>query len=249
MKGRKKASAMRHISAYRFPATFCAAMLMCALSACSQSPQAQVSLKYDAVELQPGDLARDGLAFITPSSVTGQEQDRQGVAFLFAQVLEIQRPDIPVTSLAETLGEINEAGMHREYSEMFRYYADTGILPASALKPIGDLTERRYVAMLKMASYSTNSSRRFSFLGMRIVQTKSANLRLFLQIWDTETGAIAWEANQELNLAFETVAETSVTFEMMVERMAQDLIRLLPEPCADGSDPPCAVPETAGVLD
>ncbi len=224
-------------------------LLLSLCAACSQTPQAQHTLKYDAVDLQPGDLAREGIAFITPSSVTGQEQDRQGVAFLFAQVMEQKRPDIPVTSLAETISEINEAGMHREYSEMFRYYDDTGILPAPALRPIGELTGRRYVAMLKMASYSNNSSRRFSFFGVRIVQTKSANLRLFLQIWDTETGAISWEANQELNLAFETMAENSVTFEMMVERMAQDLIDQLPEPCADGSDPPCPTQETVSATE
>lgn len=224
---------------------FLAVVLLALGTACSQSPQTQHSLKFDAVDLQPGDLARDGVAFLTPSSVTGQEQDRQGVAFHFALVLERERPDIPVTSLAETLSEINEAGMHHEYSEMLSLYDETGILPAPTLRSIGELTGRRYVSMLKMASYSNQSSRRFSFFGVRIVQTKSANLRLFLQIWDSETGAIAWEANQELNLAFETMAETSVTFERMVEHMAYDLINELPEPCVDGSDPPCPMPQTA----
>ncbi len=226
------------------------ALVLLALgTACSQAPQIQHSLKFDALDLQPGDLAREGIAFITPSSVTGQEQDRQAVAFHFALVLERERPDIPVTSLAETLSEINEAAMHREYSAMLRLYDETGILPALALRSIGELTGRRYVSMLKMASYSNLSSRRFAFFGMRIVQTKSANLRLFLQIWDTRTGAISWEANQELNLAFETLAEDSVTFEQMVEHMAYDLINELPEPCVDGSDPPCPVQRTTDAVE
>jgi hypothetical protein len=138
----------------------------------------------------------------------GQEQDRQSVAFLFARVLEEERPDVPVLSLAETLGEINNAGMHDEYRQMFEYYEDTGILPAASLKKISDITGQRYIAMLQMAAYTNNSSGRVRVFGVRFIVTKSATLRLFNQIWDSETGKIAWEANQEMTVSYETAAET-----------------------------------------
>ena len=51
-----------------------------ALVACSGSPQMQRSLQYEALDLEVGDLEKYGVAFVTPSSNTGQEQDRQGVA-------------------------------------------------------------------------------------------------------------------------------------------------------------------------
>lgn len=206
------------------------------LGACSGTTQVQRALKYESFELQVGDLATHGLAFITPTSITGQEQDRQSVAFLFARVLEEERPDIPVTSLAETLGSINEAGFLDEYKEMFEYYEDTGILPAAALKRIADVTGRRYIAMLQMAAYSNSSSGRVRIFGVRFVVTKSATLRLFNQIWDSETGKIAWEANQEMTVSYETAAETVVTFETMVGYTAKDLVTKLPHVCPPGDD-------------
>lgn len=208
-------------------------MAVVGMAACSGSPQVQKTLKYEAFALQPGDLEREGVAFITPSTITGLEQDRQGVAFLFARVLEEERPAIPVTTLAETLGAINRAGLQSEYKEMFTYYNETGVLPAATLARIGEQTGRRYIAMIQLAAFSNNSSSRFRLLGVRFIQTRSASLRLFYQIWDTDNGAIAWEANQELNLAYETVAETVVTFEKMVEFIAHDLIDRLPDFCTN----------------
>ena len=201
------------------------------LGACSGTTQVQRALKYESFELQVGDLATHGLAFITPTSITGQEQDRQSVAFLFARVLEEERPDVPVTSLAETLGAINGAGFLDEYKQMFEYYKDTGILPADALKKIADVTGRRYIAMLQMAAYSNASSGRVRIFGVRFVVTKSATLRLFNQIWDSETVKIAWEANQEMTVSYETAAETVVTFETMVGYTAKDLVTKLPHLC------------------
>jgi hypothetical protein len=203
------------------------------LSACSGTTQIQRTLKYESFELQVGDLVENGVAFITPTSITGQEQDRQSVAFLFARVLEEERPDVPVMSLAETLGEINNAGLLDEYRQMFEYYDDTGILPAASLKKISEVTGQRYIAMLQMAAYSNNSSGRVRIFGVRFIVTKSATLRLFNQIWDSETGRIAWEANQEMTVSYETAAETAVTFETMVEYVAKDLVTMLPHICPD----------------
>ena len=93
----------------RWPALL--AVLAIILGGCAKAPQVQRSLDYEAFTLQPGDLRSSGVAFLTPSSVTGREQDRPTIAFLFSQVLREQRPDIPVTTLAETLSEINEAGL------------------------------------------------------------------------------------------------------------------------------------------
>lgn len=210
------------------------------IAGCSASPQVQRSLRYEAVTLQLGDLERHGVAFITPSSVTGQEQDRQGVAFLFAQELQQARPEIPVSTLAETLGQINRSTLQREYKDMFEFYDATGILPGDTLRKISEVTGKRYVAMLKLAAYEKDSSGRLRIIGIRFLTTKSATLRLFYQIWDSETGGIAWEANQEMTVAYDTVAEVVVTFETMVQYIAKDLIARLPRPCEDDPERDCA---------
>lgn len=224
-------------------------ILTLAIAGCSGSPQVQRSLRYEAVTLQLGDLERDGVAFITPSSVTGQEQDRQAVAFLFAQELQQARPEIPVATLAETLGRINRSRLQPEYRDMFEFYDVTGILPGDTLLKISDVTGKRYIAMLKLASYEKDSSGRLRVVGIRFLTTKSATLRLFYQIWDSETGGIAWEANQEMTVAYDTVAEVVVTFETMVQYIARDLIARLPRPCEDDPSRDCAEPQTESDLD
>jgi hypothetical protein len=212
------------------------------LAACSGSPQVQRALDYEDFSLAPGDLATHGLAFVTPSSITGHEQDRQTVAFVFAKVLREERPEIPVVTLAETLSDINAAGMADEYRDMLNHMDATGVLPGDGLAKIRQVTGARYVVMLKLASFQSESSRRFGFFSMRLVTTRIATLRLFYQIWDTETAAIAWEANQEMTLAFDTVKEEMVTFESMVTHIARDLIARMPHPCEDDPSRECPGP-------
>jgi hypothetical protein len=68
---------------------------------------------------------------------------------------------------------------------------------------------------------------RFSVLGVRLFQTLHANIRLYVQIWDAETGTIAWEGSEELSYAYDSSAEVPVTFRRVVEEAAQQLIRNL----------------------
>ena len=49
--------------------------------------------------LKAGDLAHDGVAFVTPLTVTGQEQDRAALALIFTQVLQQMRPTVHILSL------------------------------------------------------------------------------------------------------------------------------------------------------
>jgi hypothetical protein len=85
------------------------AAFILALAGC-QLTQTWPSMQQQLVSLRPGDLEASGLAFITPSTVTGQEQEKQAVALTFAQVIKDERPGLRVVTLAETLGAINKAG-------------------------------------------------------------------------------------------------------------------------------------------
>ena len=62
-------------------------------------PQTYHSIQHRTFSLGPNDLTQYGLAFITPSTVTGQEEEKQAVAFTFSEVLYTQRPDIPIRTL------------------------------------------------------------------------------------------------------------------------------------------------------
>lgn len=197
------------------------------LYACTRN-QVYSTAHDSVVSLEPGQLEAAGIAFITPSTVTGQEEDKQTLASIFSEVLEKERPAIRIVSLPKTLSAINSAGMAEDYKQMYIDYRDTGIFKRELLNAVGEVTGARYLAQLKLSNFVQLSKGRFSAFGLRMLQTNQANIRLFLQIWDSEKGTIAWEGTDEVNYSWETSTEKPVTFRVIVEETARDLIGKLP---------------------
>lgn len=178
--------------------------------------------------LSLGQLQIDGLAFLTPSTVTGQEEDKQALALIFSDVLKELYPKVRYSSLPETLSAINNQGLTDEYRTMYEQYRYTGIFRRDTLQKIGKAAGVRYVAQLKLAGFEQGTEGRFGLLGWRLVDTKFAKVRLFMQIWDSANGTIVWEVTHEMNYAFDTMQESSVTFRNVVESSARDVLRRLP---------------------
>ncbi len=88
--------------------------------------------------------------------------------------------------------------------------------------------EVRYLAQLKLANMQQGSKGRWSLLGVTILQTQYANLRVFFQIWDSRDGSIAWEGIDEVTFAIDTGQERPITFRAIAEHAAKDLIQRLP---------------------
>ena len=190
--------------------------------------QTYPTLHEHRITLQPGDLEAGGIAFVTPSSATGQEQERQAVAFTFAEVLKRERPKMRVRTLAEVLGAVNEAGLANTYKRMYDEERDTGLLSREVLRRIGEITTSRYIAQLKLQGFSQGKQERFGALGLRIVDTQYAQVRVFLQIWDSNDGTIAWEGMQELRISSESISDQPVTLRSVLEHAALDLVARLP---------------------
>lgn len=188
------------------------------------SPETQIL----ANNLRHGDLHSGGIAIITPSSTTGQEEDKQALALAFTGVLRETLPDLRVVSLPETLSSINRAGLTSEYKRMFEDYRLTGIFERDTLQKVARVTGSRYVAQLKLGAFRQEAKGRWGFLGIRVMETKSSTIRLFLQIWDSNDGSIAWEGAQESTLAHESVSEEYVTMRSVVEASARDLVAHFP---------------------
>ena len=204
------------------------AALLPTLSTGCATDQVHSTVQYEDISLASNGLKTHGLGFITPSTVTGQEQDVQTLAFVFARVLEKERPDIRVISLPEALSAVNQAGLADEYKQMYVDYSDTGIFKKNSLHKVGEVIGARYLVQLKLSSFNQNSKGRFSLLGLRLFQTKEANIRLFFQIWNSDTGAIVWEGAEEMNYAWDSSSEKPVTFQLIVEEIARNLISKLP---------------------
>ena len=197
------------------------------LSSCAVD-QIHSTAHHSNISLNKGELEAHGLAFITPSTVTGQEEDKQTLAFIFAEVMNKERPDIQTVPLPQTLSAINKAGFADSYKVMYDDYGDTGIFRHDILKKVGKVTGARYLAQLKLSNFSQESKSRFNLLGLRLIQTKEANIRMFLQIWNSLDGSIVWEGTGEVTYAWESSSAKPVTFRIVVEETARNLISHLP---------------------
>jgi len=192
------------------------------LSACVSGYQWTTD-EHRKFELNDEDLRLYGIAFITPSSITGREQDRQSLALTFAEVLHEKQPDIRVVSLPETLSAVNQCGCLAEYKAMFDDYELTGIFQHTMLKKVAEITNTRYIAQLKLAGFEQSSSGRFDLFGLRLIKTNKANLRVFLQLWDSQSGAIVWEGYEEMDYAYDTYSEKGVMFYDIARAMAENM--------------------------
>lgn len=201
--------------------------LVLALGGCFAT-QVFPTLKDHNISLRAGDLDSSGIAFITPSTATGQEEEKQALALIFANTLASRRPQVRIVGLADALSAINKAGLADAYKRMYNDYRDTGLFNRELLKRVGESTGTRYIAQLKLQEFRQGAKERFGALGFRIVETRYANIRLFFQIWDSQDGTIAWEGMQEMFYARDRFSEEPVTLQTMIGRTARDLVDKLP---------------------
>lgn len=192
-------------------------------------PQTYFSTQHRAFSLRGEDLSRHGLAFITPSTVTGQEEEKQAVALIFTEVLYARRPDISVRTLPQTLSAVNWAGLEEDYKQMYVDYRDTGLFKHASLKSVSEATGMRYLGQLKLSGFTQGSDGRLSVLGLRVFTTKQASIRLFFQVWDSADGSIAWEGVDELQYSEDTAMERAVTLQKVLEQAAEHIVDRLPK--------------------
>jgi hypothetical protein len=184
--------------------------------------------EHQTLRLNGTDLAAGGLAFLTPSTVTGQEEDKQALAYVFANTLRRERGDVRVLALPETISAVNRAGLADEYRAMYHDYRDTAVLDGKVMRQIARAAGVRYLAQLKLATMQQGARGRFSLLGLSVLQTHYANMRVFFQIWDSHDGTIAWEGINELTFANDTAREQPISFREVAEHAAEELVKRLP---------------------
>lgn len=192
------------------------------------SVQIHDSIQHQIINLAKDDLRNHGLAFLTPATPTGQEEDKQALALGFAKVLRELRPEVCFISLPEVLGTINRSNFSEDYRVMYEEYRNSGIMKKDVIGKLGTELNARYLLQLNLANFKQETNNRFGILGYRLIDTKLANIRLFVQIWDAQTGNIAFEAIQEINYSDDTFSDRPISFQQVVEETARSVISRLP---------------------
>jgi hypothetical protein len=198
------------------------------LCACESTPQVYSNPRHEILQLVQADLRTGGLAFLTPSTVTGQEEDKQTLAYVFATTLQSERPDIKFVPLSRTISAVNRAGLADTYRRMYVDYRDTGLFDAGMMQRVAAATGVRYLGQLKLARMEQNSRGRLGILGLSLLNTQYANMRVFFQVWDSRDGTIVWEGIDEVTLAMDTGKELPMSFQSVAEQAAKNLVQRLP---------------------
>ena len=103
----------------------------------------------------------------------------------------------------ETVNMINGQGLAAAYGELISGFARSGILERERLQKLGSTLGSRYVLLPGLADFNQILVDRFEIAGLKMVRNRVITLRLWLQLWDTQTGQIVWESTGEVNVASE----------------------------------------------
>jgi hypothetical protein len=218
------------------------------LGGCGVTSQLHTELNYGVVAAETVALDEFGVGVLTPSAPTGQESDKQALGAALGAALEVANAGVRVMLLADMLSAINRSGLARQYAGMLDEYSDTGILERDSLRQVGQAGGVRYLAKLNLGDFAQSSDKRLSIAGIRMFDTWRATIRVHLEIWDSVTGEIAWQGNEELVFAREGVKERPVTFSQVAALAAEHLVKKVGTSGNESSDqePPPTLADARG---
>ena len=92
-------------------------------------------------------------------------------------------------------------GWPRSTAPLIAGFGRGGILEREPLQRIGSALSSRYVLLPGLAEFNQVIIDRLSIYGWNFIQSRVTTLRLWLQLWDTQTGRIVWESAGEVTVA------------------------------------------------
>ena len=177
--------------------------------------------------LDTRDLARTPvvvLAFVAPANLQGLSPT---LSHALSGALAEVTPAIREIPAAETLNRLTDKGLATEYADLRAGFARNGMLDRQPLRRIGSGLGSQYVLLPGLAQFGEEILDKFEAAGIKLVRNRVTTLRLWLQLWDSQTGHIVWESSGEgttssvLLSPTQTVALEEIARKLLV-RMIQD---------------------------
>src|SRR4029078_2045869 len=102
----------------------------------------------------------------------------------------------PIRGIAayETLNLLNQQGLTGEYGALIAGFGRAGILEREPLQRLGAALSSRYVLLPGLAEFNQVIIDRLSIYGWNFIQSRVTTLRLWLQLWEIQTGKVLWES-------------------------------------------------------
>ena len=164
------------------------------------------------------------LAFMAPGNLQGFNPT---LSHALSGALAEVNPPIREIPTEQTLNRLTDQGLATDYADLRMGFARNGMLDRQRLRRIGSGLGSRYVLLPGVAQFDEQILDKYEAAGIKLLRNRVTALRLWLQLWDSQTGHIVWESSGEVTTATvflspkQTVALEQIAKKLLV-RMIQD---------------------------
>src|SRR4051794_7649348 len=180
------------------------------------------------------ELAREAVVTVGLLSPAGLQGFNPTLSHALMAALSEASPPIRGIAAHETINMLNEQGLAAEYGTLIAGFGRGGVLERKPLQRIGSALSSRYVLLPGLAEFNQAIIDRLSIYGWNFIQSRVTTLRLWLQLWDTQTGKIVWESAGEVTVASKLLRSEQT---VVLDEIAQKLwLRMIQDNLLEGKD-------------
>ena len=138
------------------------------------------------------------LGVVAPASLQGLSPT---LSLALATALAEVSPPIRGIPTFETVNRLTDQGLAAEYADLLAGFSRNGILERQRLRWIGSGLGSRYLMLPGLAQLDETIIDKFEAAGLKLLRNRVTTLRLWLQLWDAQTGHIVWESAGEITVS------------------------------------------------
>jgi hypothetical protein len=160
---------------------------------------------------------------VAPASLQGFSPT---VSLALATALAEISPPIREISTFETLNRLTDQGLAAEYADLLLGFVRTGILERQRLRRIGSGLGAQYVMLPGLAQLDETVIDKFEAAGLKLLRNRVTTLRLWLQLWDVQSGHLVWESAGEVTVSTVLLSpKQTVPLEETVQKLFFSMIQ------------------------
>ena len=163
------------------------------------------------------------LGVVAPASLQGLSPT---LSLALAAALAEVSPPIPKISAIETVNQLTDQRLAAEYADLLTGFARNGVLERHRLRRIGSALGSRYVLLPGLAQLDETIIDKFEAGGLKLLRNRVTTLRLWLQLWDAQTGHIVWESAGEITVSTVLLSpKQAVPLEETIQKLLFSMIQ------------------------
>jgi hypothetical protein len=171
-------------------------------------------------------LAGEPVAILGPVAPANLQGFSPTLSLALATALTEVSPPIREISTFETVNRLTDEGLVAEYADLLSSFARNGILERQRLRRIGSGLGARYVMLPGLAQLDETVIDKFEAGGLKLLRNRVTTLRLWLQLWDAQSGHIVWESAGEVTVSTVLLSpKQTVPLEETVQKLLFNMIQ------------------------